>query len=78
MEFPVAAPVLAAVTGLVALQRMQAVRHYPTDVIAGLVAGAAIGAAATVGIRRLTGPGAEPSALGPFGPQQKGDQDRDQ
>ena len=61
IEFPAAAPVLATATAMVALQRMQAVRHYPTDVIVGVVTGAAIGAASAVVIRRLVRRRAEPS-----------------
>jgi undecaprenyl-diphosphatase len=76
IELPAAAPVLVTATSLVALQRMQAVRHYPTDVIAGLLTGAAIGAATTVALRRILDREAKRSALAPTGAQKAGEQDR--
>jgi hypothetical protein len=78
IELPAAAPVLATATGVVALQRMQAVRHYPTDVIAGVLAGAAIGAATTVALRRVLDQGGRRLALGSIGAHQEGEQDRNQ
>ena len=75
---PAAAPLLAIATGLVALQRMQAVRHYPTDVITGLPAGAAIGAATTVALRQVLDQGGGRSALGSISAHQEAEQDRNQ
>jgi hypothetical protein len=57
---------LATASGLVALQR----------VIAGLLTGAAIGAATTVALRRILDREAKRSALAPTGAQQAGEQDR--
>lgn len=59
--FPPAAPVLLPAAAGVALARMRAVRHYPTDVLAGALLGAAIGGATAYGVRRWSSSGpAEP------------------
>ncbi|MEY2420701.1 MAG: hypothetical protein QOI95_768 [Acidimicrobiaceae bacterium] len=42
---PVAAPLLGPLAATVALSRVKAVRHFPTDVIAGAALGLAVGAA---------------------------------
>ncbi len=50
-ELPAAAPVLLPAALAVAVARMRAVRHYPSDVLAGAVLGAALAAATTHAVR---------------------------
>jgi undecaprenyl-diphosphatase len=50
-ELPPAAPVLGALASTVALSRLTAVRHFPTDVAAGVVLGVVIGAGVVVATR---------------------------
>lgn len=52
MELPAAAPVLVPAAAAVALARVRAVRHHPSDVLAGAVFGAVCGVAAICGLRR--------------------------
>ena len=52
VELPAAAPVLGALGATVALSRVIAVRHFPTDVVGGVVLGAAVGATVLVVARR--------------------------
>ncbi len=78
IELPTAAPLLATATSLVALQHMQAVRHYPTDVIAGLLTGAAIGTATTVALCRVLDQEGNGLALGSISAHQEAEQDRNQ
>lgn len=58
-ELPAAAPVLLPGALAVALARMRAVRHYPSDVLAGALLGATLGAVTTYAVRRrrASGPG---------------------
>jgi membrane-associated phospholipid phosphatase len=51
-ELPAAAPVLGALAATVALSRVIAVRHFPTDVVAGVILGAAVGTTVVVVGRR--------------------------
>jgi undecaprenyl-diphosphatase len=51
-ELPAAAPVLGALASTVALSRITAVRHFPTDVVGGVVLGSAVGVAVAVVARR--------------------------
>ena len=51
-ELPAAAPVLGALGATVALSRVIAVRHFPTDVIGGVILGAVVGATVVVVARR--------------------------
>jgi undecaprenyl-diphosphatase len=51
-ELPAAAPVLGALASTVALSRLTAVRHFPTDVVGGVVLGAIIGTSVIVVARR--------------------------
>jgi undecaprenyl-diphosphatase len=51
-ELPAVAPVLAGVAAAVGLQRLHAMRHYPTDVVGGVLIGVAVGATTSVCIRR--------------------------
>ena len=50
-EVPAAAPVLLPAALAVALARMRAVRHYPSDVLAGALLGGTLGAVTTYGLR---------------------------
>lgn len=61
-QYPSAAPLLAPAALGVGLARLYAVRHYPTDVLAGAALGAAIGASTAYGIHkwRTTRPSHEP------------------
>lgn len=52
VELPPVAPVLLPAAVGVALARMRAVRHYPSDVMAGAVLGGAVGAATVLVLRR--------------------------
>lgn len=52
VELPSAAPVLVPAAVGVALSRLRAVRHYPTDVLAGALVGAVIGVATAYALRR--------------------------
>ncbi len=52
IELPPVAPVLVPAAAAVALARMRALRHHPSDVLAGAVVGAACGVAAVYGLRR--------------------------
>lgn len=52
LELPAAGPVLGPAALGVALARLRAVRHYPSDVLAGALLGGAIGAATAYGVRR--------------------------
>jgi undecaprenyl-diphosphatase len=54
-SLPLAAPVLGPLAASVALSRIRAVRHFPTDVAAGAVLGAGVGVAVHVVGRRGTG-----------------------
>ncbi len=51
-QYPAAAPVLVPAALGVGLARVYAVRHYPTDVLAGAALGAAIGASTTYSVNR--------------------------
>jgi undecaprenyl-diphosphatase len=51
-ELPAAAAVLAVAAAAVGLQRVHAVRHYPTDVVGGALVGVAVGTATSVCIHR--------------------------
>jgi undecaprenyl-diphosphatase len=53
IELPAAAPALFVPAAAVAVARMRAVRHYPTDVLAGAVLGAALGGGSALLVRRL-------------------------
>ena len=55
-ELPVAAPVLLPAAVGVALSRLRAVRHYPSDVFVGALLGAAVGAATARVLRRRKRP----------------------
>ena len=55
IEFPPAAPFLLPAALGVALARLRAVRHYPTDVLAGALLGAVLGAATASLLRRWRG-----------------------
>lgn len=60
-ELPAAAPLLVPAAAGVALSRLRAVRHYPSDVAAGALLGAAVGAVVAGASRRRNrrgGPGA--------------------
>ncbi|MEY2403888.1 MAG: hypothetical protein QOD38_1439 [Acidimicrobiaceae bacterium] len=46
--FPLAAPVLGSLAATVAVSRVMAVRHFPTDVVAGAALGAGVGVAVHV------------------------------
>jgi len=52
IELPAAAPVLVPAAAAVALARVRAVRHHPSDVLAGAAIGAVIGAGTVWGLRR--------------------------
>lgn len=52
IELPAAAPLLLPAATGVALARMRAVRHYPTDVVGGALLGAGIGATTAYALRR--------------------------
>jgi undecaprenyl-diphosphatase len=52
IELPRAAPALVAPAAAVALARIKAVRHYPTDVLGGAALGGAVGVATAVAVRR--------------------------
>jgi undecaprenyl-diphosphatase len=52
IELPPAAPVLLAPAAAVALARIRAVRHYPTDVLAGAALGGAVGVGTAFAVRR--------------------------
>ena len=54
-ELPAAAPLLCALGATVALSRVIAVRHFPTDVAGGVILGAAVGAVVVVVARRRAG-----------------------
>jgi undecaprenyl-diphosphatase len=56
VELPPAAPVLGALASTVALSRLTAVRHFPTDVVGGVVLGLVIGTSVTVVARRRAQP----------------------
>jgi len=45
LEYPAVAPVVLPTAAAVAISRLRAVRHYPTDVLAGIALGCAVGAA---------------------------------
>ena len=51
IELPQAAPVLLAPAAAVALARIRAVRHYPTDVIAGAALGGIVGLGTALAVR---------------------------
>lgn len=51
-ELPAAGPVLLPVAAVVALSRVHAVRHHPSDVVAGMLLGASTGAATAYAARR--------------------------
>lgn len=51
-ELPAAAPVLVPAAVGVALARMRAVRHYPSDVVAGALLGIGVGAVTAATVRR--------------------------
>jgi len=53
IELPAAAPALFVPAVAVAVARMRAVRHYPTDVLAGAALGAALGGGSALAVRRL-------------------------
>lgn len=57
-ELPAAAPLLVPAAIGVALARMRAVRHYPSDVVAGALLGIGVGAATACAVRRRRGHGA--------------------
>lgn len=52
VEVPMAAPLLLPASLGVGLSRMRALRHYPTDVVAGAALGAGIGLATVFVVRR--------------------------
>jgi undecaprenyl-diphosphatase len=53
IELPAAAPLVFAPAAAVALSRLQAVRHYPTDVLAGAALGGAVGLGSAFALRRV-------------------------
>jgi undecaprenyl-diphosphatase len=55
IELPLAAPVLLAPAAAVALARIQAVRHYPSDVLAGAALGGVVGIGSGLLLRRWRG-----------------------
>ena len=62
VELPVAAPVLVPAAAAVALARMRAVRHYPSDVLGGACLGLVIGALTALALRRWRAPAAPDDA----------------
>lgn len=53
MEAPLLAPILGPLAASVALSRLSALRHFPSDVAAGFALGAAVGLCTHLTLRRL-------------------------